>query len=504
MRRLLVLLAFLLAACGSRGAAWDQPFDALGPIVAADQIVWLQRNVGVLTWIEPGNESTQSMSVVRAPRGIAPVPGGVLVVGGSGEAPALDVVSLPDGERRQIPVGAAWDRIAVNPAGTHALLIFDPEARPPPGAVPVRNLNEIGVVDLQAGTAQTVVLQTEALVPREVVFAADSGLAAILFDNAVAIVDPADPARRVQVPLKLRDGSALRPLEAHFVPGFLFVRAAGSDDVLALEITDAGGTLDVAINFLFLAGASGLRDIAVSEPLGDGVVALYTDQVALLDARGATTANRSARLGAALDRILDLGDGLLLLHAAPGVGPVDKLTVAAWDPLAERLVTDRLETHIVAEPVVAAGRAFLPQAGSTATTLTGALTVARVDRDAARLRLELQALQLTGTPTASAVDPQRGVVYFGATSLPEFTFEEEPDETGTGAIAAVVADSLQSGGLLVDAPVVRLGVAGDHVFAVHDAPLGDVTVVPQDALRRGEAIRYEGVLAGGLFDRGED
>ena len=40
------------------------------------------------------------------------------------------MVSLPDGERRQIPVGAAWDRIAVNPAGTHALLIFDPEARP--------------------------------------------------------------------------------------------------------------------------------------------------------------------------------------------------------------------------------------------------------------------------------------------------------------------------------------------------------------------------------------
>lgn len=502
MRRFVCLLALLAAwACGSRGAIWEQPLAAEGPIVAAEQIVWLQRNAAVLTWIEPGSgDPPRSIDVVRAPRGMAAFPGGVLVVGGHGEAPALDVVALPSGDVRRIAVQRAWDRIEVSPDGTRALLLYDPDAAPARGSSPVRNLNEIGVVDLQAGTAQTVVLQTEALVPRQVVFTKDASLAAILFDSAVALIDPADPTRRVQVPLKLRDGRALRPEEAHFVPGFLFVRAAGSDDVLALEITDTAGTLDVALNFLFLAGARGLRDIAVSDAFGDAVVALYATHVALLDARGATTANRSAQLDVQLDRILDLGDGLLFLHAAPRSASPDRLAVAAWDPLAERLAVDRLEAEVIAEPLVAGGSAFLPQAGGTA----GALTVARVERAPARLRLDLQALQLSGPPTSTAVDAARGVFYVGlAQQTSTFDFEEE-ETTGTGAIAAVAAGTLASGGLLVDAPVVQVGVAGAHVFAVHDALFGDVTVVPQDALRRGEAVRYEGVLASHLLDRGEN
>ena len=503
MRRFACLLALLVAAgCGSRGAIWEEPFAAEGPLVAADQIVWLQKNAGLLTWIDPGSGGPpRSVDVVRAPRGMAAAGGGVLVVGGNGDAPALDVVALPGGDVRRIAVGAAWDRIAVAPDGGHALLLFDPQALPAKGSAPVRNPNEIGVVDLRAGTAQTVVLQTEALVPRQVVFAPEASLAAILFDSAVAILDPADPARRVQVPLKLRDGRALRPEEAHFVPGFLFVRAAGSDDVLALAITEGADRLDVSINFLFLAGASGLRDIAVSDAFGDAVIALYADRVALLDARGAATANRSARLGVQLDRILDPGDGLVFLHAAPGSISPDRLAVAAWDPLAERVVVDRLARPIVAEPLVAGGSAFLPQDGGT----TGALTVARAVRDPARLRLELQALQLSGRPTSAAVDGARGVVYLGVAQEPTFAeIDGEEIATGGGAIAAVAAGTLASGGLLVDAPVQQIGVAGDHVFAVHDALFGDVTVVPQGALRRGEAVRYEGVLASHLLDRGED
>jgi hypothetical protein len=275
----------------------------------------------------------------------------------------------------------------------------------------------------------------------------------------------------------------------------LFVRTVGSDDVLALEIVETEGGVDVAVNFLFAAGVRGLQDIAVSSVFGDAVVALYSDGVALLDAHGDTSATRAAALGVRLDRILELEDGMLLLHASP-TGSFDRLAVAAWDPLAGRLVVDRLERPIVAPPVVVGDSAFLPQNG----TGTGAVTVATVVRDPARLRLDLQALQLAGQPTSAAVDPVRGVAYLGL-DLHQLGSD---DETGTGALAAVTVGSLASGGVVVDAPVRRVGVVGDHLFAVHDDLLGDVTLVPQGDLRREAALRYEGVFMSGLLDRGEN
>ena len=158
-------------------------------------------------------------------------------------------------------------------------------------------------------------------------------------------------------------------------------------------------------------------------------------------------------------------------------------------------------TESVAEPVVAGpegglASAFLPQNGQG----NGALTVATVVREPARLRLDLQALQLAGQPTSAAVDPVRGVAYIGL-DLQPIDFGAE---TGTGGLASVAAGSLASGGLLVDSPVRRVGVVGDHLFALHDDFRGDVTLIPQDDLRREAALRYEGILMSGLLDRGEN
>ena len=502
IRHLLLPLLLLALGCGSRGAAWDRPFETDGPVEAAGQVAFLNRSAGVLGWIEPGRGGPPAhREVASHARAFAPWAEGALVAGGRGDAPVLDIVHLPDGSLRRIGLGAAWDRIEVAPDGTRAVLLFDPAAPPAIGAAPVRNPNEIAVVDPADGRATTVVLQTESLAPREVVFAEGSPLLAVLFDNAVGLVDAERPERRLTVPLKLRDGSALRPAEAHFSPdgSFLFVQATGSDDVIALEIAQGAEALDVAINFLFAAGFSGLQDIAVSAPFGEAVVALYRDGVALLDATGDTSATRSQALAGVHHRILDLGDGLLLLHGAPGLG---QLSVAAWEPLAGRVVIDRLEKPIVAEPVVAGASAFLPQAGDGS---TGALTVATVAREPARLRLDLQALQLAGNPTSAVADSATGTAFFGLELLqPQPSAEVEEEQTGTGAIASVAAGSLGSGGLLVAAPVRRMGPAGDHLFAVPDERFGDVTLVPRGDLRRRAAVRYEGIFASGLLDRGED
>jgi len=500
IRHLLLPLLLAAAGCGTRGDAWDRPFETDGPVAAAGQVAFLQRTAGVLGWIDPTRGGPPSHRDVTAhARAFAPWAEGVLVAGGRGDAPVLEVVRLPAGTLRRIPLDAAWDRIEVAPDGTRAILLFGAAGTAPVGAAPVRNPNEVAVVDPAAGTATTVIFQTEALAPREVVFADGSPLVAILFDNAIALVDAARPERLRTIPLKLRDGAALRPAQAFFSPGggFLFVQAAGTDDVIALEIAAGGEALDVAINFLFAAGLSDLQAIAVAPPLGEAVVALYRDGAALLDAAGDTSATRSVALASFHHRILDLGDGILLFHPAPGRSD---LGIAAWEPRAGRVVIDRLEKPIVAEPVVAGTSAFLPQG----TAESGALTVATVVREPARLRLSLQALQLAGVPTAAIADPASGVAFFGLDLLRGFTAADDEERTGTGAIAAVAAGSLGSGGVRVDAPVLRLGIAGGHLFAIHDAPLGDLTLVPRGDLRREAAVRYEGIFASGLLDRGEE
>ena len=499
LRILCVALAACAAlACGKRGDIWDEPFETDGPVAAAERLVWLNRTASLLTILTPGEAELRSLETIPQPRAIAASPFGVLVLGGRADAPLLQIVSLPDGAARSIPLGAAWDAIAVSPDGNHAILRFDPEMRPPAGAPPVRNLNEIGIVDLVGGSAETIVLQTESLVPREVVFAPASDLAAILFDSAVAFVDASAPARRLQVPLKLRDGRALQPTEAIFSPdgSFLFVRALGSDDVLALELLAGPDRIDVSINFLFAAGARSLRDIAVSAPFGNAVVALYENQVALLDARGESGASRSAPLGSRVDRILDLGDGLLLLHADLRGLSVDRQPSRPGSRWRDRLAVDR--------PRAAAGE-------RTARGRRQRLPAAERRRDrgshggeggtgSGPSPPELQTLQLAGQPTAAAADEVRGIVYLGL-DLESFGGE---DETATGGIAAIAAGSLASGGLLVDAPVRQLGMVGDWIFGVHDAEHGDVTLAPAGALRRDEAIRYEGVFLNGLLDRGEN
>src|SRR5690606_22982228 len=126
--------------------------------------------------------------------------------------------------------------------------------------------NLVGVLDVEAGRVETLLLASESAAPRALVFDGDERFAALLYDDAVALVDLADPARHRTLPLQLQGGAVLRPEEAIFSPAgrYLFVRAAGTDDVLAIERIEGEGGFDLAVNFLFAAGLRGLRDVAVA------------------------------------------------------------------------------------------------------------------------------------------------------------------------------------------------------------------------------------------------
>ena len=133
-------------------------------------------------------------------------------------------------------------------------------------------------------------------------------------------------------------------------------------------------------------------------------------------------------------------------------------------------------------PAAAPGVAILPQ--------RGAVTLARVVRDPVRLRIDRQALQLTGDPIALAVDAERRLGWLGL---------EAPG--GGGTLAGVRLDEGAGFGLPLDAPIAAVGIAGGHAFAVHPALLGDLTFVPQDDPRRGAAVRYAGIAAAGMVVR---
>jgi len=506
----LAAILALAAACGTRDPVWSQAPRTLGPVSAAGDLVWLQRPADLLVAIDPAAAALRRLNIPTQIRAVQPVPKGVLLAGGRGDDPVLALVTLPGLEMQRIPVSGVFDAIAVPPDGRHAILYRIASSPPAPGGPPARNNNEIAVADLERAKTTPVALQTESLAPTGVVFSPDSSTAAILLDSAVVLLDVADPAKRVQVPLKLPNGRALAPAKALFAPdaAYLYILAGGSDDVLALEVRREGSTMDSSVNFLFFPGAAGPRDLLV--PAGAAfsrfVAAVYPSggktKAVLLDATGDAARTRSVELGAAYDSMADPGEGLLLLYAdgAKGAGGT---SVAAWDPMGGRVDEDRLPAAPAGAPGVSAGLAFFSRFRQSAASST--ITAVKLEGDGARVRVRLSPLQLAGPAVAAVVHPADGSLFAGvaiardgsgAAPLRDGTFSGN-----TGAIVSVQPGTFAIAGLALDAEIQSMGVTGDWVWAVHSDSLGDVTLVPRASTDRDHALRFEGVLAEGLLDR---
>lgn len=521
MRRVTLLILLFASACDEGDDLWTKPLSVVGPVPAAGQLVWLHRTAAILTVLDPtGGRSPAHHNVIELPRDMAPTSAGVVVVGGHGARPGLDLVSLPGGEVTRVAIPGAYDHVAVSPSGRFAVLFYDPSAPPAPGGPAARNNNEITVVDLQTLVVSRLSLATEALAPEEVLFSPDGEVAAILLDSAVALVVLADPATRVQVPLKLPGGRVLRPAEALFAPAgdFLYVRSADADDVLALEVARGEGGIHSSINFLFFPGARGLKDIAV--PAGPGfehaVAALYSDASAthavLLDAAGDASRTHFAQLARPATALADLGEGRLLIYSDPRNAPaVQTKAVAGWEPLVDRFDEDQLQGPVQAPPQIGMGGAFLPHAlVSSGFGTSAALTGITLQDDGTRLRVRLSPIVLGGPSTAAQMDGPTGTLFLSVTALRKDSgaapiLGSDDDFGGNiGALVAVKADSLAIGGVPLDHDVTALGRVGDHLYALHPGDLGDITFLPAGSLDRAAARRVVGFLAGGLLDRPEE
>jgi hypothetical protein len=519
MKLRLLALALLVAACGTRGAGWDDPLDPVGPVNAADHLVWLVPGTGRVVAVDLAAEEPRSFPAGSIPRALAAVDGGVAVLGGTGARPHLRKVALPSGDATVLDLPSAYDRIAVAPGGTKAVLYFDPSAPPAPGSPAARNFNEIAVVDLAARTVRAVSLATESLAPRGVVFSDAGDLAAVVLDAAVALVDLADPAVHVRIPLKLSGGEELAPLEALFSPdaAFLYVRAAASRDVLAIEVRRAAGELGGSVNFLFVPGADLVDDIAV--PAGPGfertVAAVFrrgtAGIAALLDATGDASRSHVVQLTRRASGIADLGDGrFLLFPATPTGGTSVARSVAAWEPLTDRLDEDLLPGPVSLPPRFAPGAGFFfhDAVNLTGSGTTPALTVVTVADTGARLRVQLTPVGLADLPGPSAVTDTGlllvgvDVVRKGSGAAPAEDGSDDPyEETGSlVTVGPVDGPEVPIDGVILDDTVIDLGVTGAHVWARHDTASGDITVLPLADLRRSAARRFDGLFLVGALE----
>lgn len=506
--------ALVASACVDRNKDWDQNLTVLGPVVAANRLVYLQTNAAVLTALDPSNETPPlHMDVLSRGRSLAATPDGVVLVGGSGAEPGLDYVKLPSGERTRTGLPGAYDNVAVSPNGQYLVLSYDPNRLPAAGGPAARNNNEITVLNLKSSAKQTLALRTESLAPQSVVFSPDGLVAAIVLDAAVAFIELSDPSVHVQIPLKLPGGQVLSPKKAVFSQdgAFLFVHAANTDDVLSLELLRSNGEIGSAINFLFFPGATGLQDILVPDGPGfdRSVVALYSSfsrtHMVLLDAEGDSSKTKAAQLTRRLTSLANLADGQVLGWGDPARGSGDSSrAVAGWLPLEGRMDEDLLQGPVKSEPQFSAGGAFFPHGTVGARS---ALTGVTLDDDGARLRVRLAPIVLGGVPTATALDIDGGTLFVSvavarADSGASLIVGGSQTDL-VGSIVALQADSLGIGGLALDASVTQLGVVGNHLYALHAASYGDVTFTPLEKLNRESARRMTGFLVGRLADRGE-
>ncbi|MBS2032180.1 MAG: hypothetical protein JST54_30050 [Deltaproteobacteria bacterium] len=509
------LAAVAALGCGTRSASWDAPIDVVGPVVAANELVWLNRSQSVAEVLDPsGAKLPMGLDVLALPRTLAATPNGFVITGGRGDAPLFDAISLPDGTRRSLTVGGAYDHIAVSDDGHYAVLSFDPAIAPAPGGPAARNNNQITVVDLFAFTQTTLSLNTESLAPEKVIFSPGDPVAAVVMDGTIVLLALDQPTHQVQVPLKLPDGTVLHPQQTLFAPDgkYLYVRTANSDDVLALEVDVSDAGIESAVNFLFFPGASGLVDIAVPQGAGFNryVAALYqgagSGTAALLDATGNTSLTHVfSSLAGVPSHFADLGGGALLIYPSSGTA------VAGWEPLVDRTDTDILPAAPNGSPLVSHGHAFFVHASvSTSAGAAAELSGVTLVDDGSRLVLHQSPLELDGSPTASAIDPASGLLLLGvpvnamgsgAAPVPG----EDPNDTSriTGSVVTVQPDSLALGGLVLDDGVVQMGVAGTFGFATHQSALGDVTFFPLQGASRADAMRVYGFLAGHLADQGQ-
>jgi hypothetical protein len=479
IRQLLPTVLLLAGGCGGRGDLYTQKLEPLPLLTTGEALVSVVPQTRRVVRVRKG-EPPQGIALAEGARRAVRLSGEtVAVLAGTAREPVLQLVAVDSGEVRTLALPGAYDTLTVSEDGRYGVLTYSTAGLGP--EVVARNLNEVAVVDLEAGAVTRLSLGTESLAPRSVVFApahAERRYVAIVLDRGVAVLDAMAPGRAPRrIPTRLSETQPERTVqEALFSPGgdVLFLRLAGMDDVFAVELGRAGEELTASVNFL--AGGTGLSDIALPPASATGaersVLAVYagSQEAMVLDARGVQDVPRLP-LGAPLTSAHVLADGRALFYDG-------KLrTVVSWDVATGKSGSALLPAGFDAvrfSDVLGAAVFRHPNGGDG----SAALSVVTVREEDTRLRVRLNPIPVSRAVQADVMDAARGRLYFAPRDQ--------------SVLARLDVQTLAIDQVTLDAPITALHYlpARDTLAAQHAEPaLGDVTLIPADRLERAAAER---------------
>ncbi|MFL5318090.1 MAG: hypothetical protein ACJ790_00440, partial [Myxococcaceae bacterium] len=312
MKRLALLLAAVaLCACGTRGSLYQDALRPLPLVTTRGSLVQIVPQTRKAVVVTPGEPQPAAVDISKGARIASSPPGSnlVLVLGGTAKAPLLDLVDVSSGERLTLDAPGFFDAIHFSPDARFAVLTYVAGAGT--GTLAARNLNEVGLVDLEAKTVVRLQLDTESLAPRSVLFGpseANRRLVAVALERGVAVFDALHPEvapRRISLrPQGSTDETSVAKAVFSDDGHWLFVRATGLDDVVVIELgTEVGVPVSASVNFV--SGGRGLTDIAAPPGgLKDSVLAVFaaSEEAFILDARGIVDNARRIGLPDALSK----------------------------------------------------------------------------------------------------------------------------------------------------------------------------------------------------------
>lgn len=274
----LVAIGVAVSACGPEPPErWFEPLD-FRPLDVGDRQVFVSTAAQRAVALDPVRDGDE----IRLDISVQPVgtEAGSAAVSTDGrnyyvideENEVLGIVDSTSGERTEVELDSAFDRIAVDPQGEFLVLYFSGDSD---RNIVARNLNEIGVVDLRAATP-TAEFLTLASRPQSIAFAppftmdgADQRMGAILSANEVTVVDfeelaePEDALR--EVPLTVSEADQVKtprdvqfdvtPEEGEEDVIRVYVLASGSSDITEITVQpsvleESPRKLDLAVNQL--------------------------------------------------------------------------------------------------------------------------------------------------------------------------------------------------------------------------------------------------------------
>lgn len=408
------------------------------------------------------------------------------------------------------PIGSPFDRIAVSPDGTRAVVYYSAAGQDPGGVF--RNPNELAVIDLAsppgAGNPALVTIRSFGAVPEGIELSPPMVLAGsadptprtfafILSADTLTVLDATHPDRH-EISIRLDLGGAqVVPREVVFAPGSAsaYVRSDHARDVLqvALEAEAPDPTVpgdnDFRAVVAELGAGGGPSDIAVyDEATGRRVVLAATPdthEVVVIDAD--TAQFRSIPIADPIDRILLFppGDGppheALFASIAAGLPRLWVLDLDHLaDPLAQVAPTQIALDKPVHDVVAVPGKDLAMIVHDDARTVLGVVDLATTTT-----------APLLGAGKLDSYDFSPGGGYLiGATR-------------GVPRIGFVALDNLHPTDFRLDDPPAHvLATANGKIFVDHGDPLGHATVIPSPGASRGDAVVLSDFLAAGLLDEG--